>query len=397
MSDKILEALNEQKKAIEENFSEVKDSVKDLNTRVTELETNNTPRKVSLPGLEDEKEQFSFLRAVNAIRSHDWSHAGFEKEVFDETRKRTAMAQGTDSIGGYIVPDQYINDLIELLRAESVVMRAGATVLDNLTSSPVDIPYQATGSTAYWVAENSAITESNPTLGQIQLTPHACAALVKLSNRLIRLSNPSAEAMVRRDIATALALKIDLAALEGSGTGAEPTGLFNLSGVGDFAIGANGGTFTYDHAIELEGDVDVANALRGRLGFIMHPIISRKLKALKIANYSGQSTNQPYYFMPMSDDNLSNALGYPFYKTTQVSIVRGKGTSSDCSVVYFGNWEEMLIGQWGGLEIMASDVAGDDNGGAFTSNQTWIRAIQEVDVNVRHAASFSMCKDARTN
>jgi HK97 family phage major capsid protein len=125
----------------------------------------------------------------------------------------------------------------------------------------------------------------------------------------------------------------------------------------------------------------------------MNPVISRKLKKLKIDQYTGQTTNQGYHFLPMTDSQLSTALGYPFYKTTQLSKTLTKGSSTDCSAVYFGNWAEMLIGQWGGLELKASS----ETSTAFQRNQTWIRAIQEVDVNVRHAASFSVCKDARTN
>ena len=393
--DKILEALLEQKETIDSNFTDIKTSMEDIDTRLTEVESQRTTRKVDLPGLEADAKKFTFIRALIGIRSGRWDNAGFEKEVFDNARK-AVMATGTDSTGGYIVPTQLINDMIELLRAESVIMRAGATVLDNLIGAPVEIPKQTGGATGYWVGENQTITESNPTVGQIALYPKAAAALVKLSNRLLNLSNPSAEAMVRRDIAQTLALKIDLAALEGAGSASEPMGLSSIipsTHDNAVAIGAAGGTFTYDQAIEMEGKLDVANALRGKLSYIMHPIVSRKLKSLKIQNFSGQSASQPYYFLPMTDAQMSTSLGYPFLKTTQIDITRTKSSTSDASHVYFGNWSELLVGQWGGLELMASQEADT----AFATNQTWIRAIQEVDTNVRHDASFSICHDARTN
>ncbi|MFX0201282.1 MAG: phage major capsid protein [Candidatus Hodarchaeota archaeon] len=63
-----------------------------------------------------------------------------------------------------------------------------------------------------------------------------------------------------------------------------------------------------------------------------------------------------------------------------------KGTSEDCSEVYFGNWEGLLIGQWGGIEILASQ----ETSNAFQKNQTWIRVIQEVDCGLRHEESFCL-------
>ena len=218
----ILDAIVAQKELINSKFNPVESAIKEMresmggiNTRMTTMEDVFRQRKssgVSLPGVNDGKQQFSFLKAIRAIRWNDWNDAGFEKEVFDQTRKR-AMSQGTDSAGGYLVPTQHIAELVEMLYDRAVVIALGATVLDNLTGSPVEIPKQTGGATAYWPGENAAITGSDLTLDQLSLTPKVVGCLVKLSNRLIQLSNPSAEGMVRRDIAKALALAIDLKAL----------------------------------------------------------------------------------------------------------------------------------------------------------------------------------------
>ena len=131
-------------------------------------------------------------------------------------RRERGNVPGTDSAGGYLVPTQHVAELIEMLYDRAVCIALGATVLDNLTGSPVEIPKQTGGATAYWPGENAAITGSDLTLDQLSLSPKAVGCLVKLSNRLIQLSNPS-EVMVRRDIATALALAIDLKALREMG------------------------------------------------------------------------------------------------------------------------------------------------------------------------------------
>lgn len=390
MVDEVLKAVKNEVS----NFKAFRESLEEklarIESRIKFLEDLNSPRSVSLPGVELEKEKFSFVRAINAIRTGDWSNAGFEKEVFDNTRQK-AMSTGTGSAGGYIVPTQYVAELIEMLYAESVVVSLGATVMDDLIGSPVEIPKQVGGATASWVGENSDITSSDLTFGQLVLTPKSVAALVKLSNRLLSLSNPSIEAIVRRDMAQALALAIDLAALRGSGTSNQPKGIANTTGINTVSIGPNGGTFTFDTAQDMITELEIDNALRGKLAFVTHPLVIKKLKKYKVPQYSGDTGGMPIV-LPMTDQNLRDLLGYDFKTTTQLPTNLTKGSSSDCTEVYFGNWQELIIAVWGGLEIQASTETYD----AFQKNQTWIRAIQDVDIGVRHAESFCLCSDAKT-
>ena len=389
---KILAALNAQKDMITEKFGSFDARVKELETRIASTEKNLKPTKVTVPGLEDEKKEFSFLKAINGIKNNDWDNAGFEKEVFDTTK---AMSAGTGADGGYIVPTQYIAEIIELLRADSVVMSLGATMLNDLTGGVIEFPKQTGGASAYWVDENADITPSQQTLGNLTLSPKAVACLVKMSNRLLKLSNPSAEAMIRRDIALTLALKIDLAAMFGSGVESEPLGIANTPGISNLAIGDNGGVFNFAHVSQMEGLLEDENALRGNLGFAWHGKVKRQLKRQKYDTYTSQTTNQPYITqLPMSDAKLKDALGYNFATSSQVPTdgVKGTSTGGTLSSVIFANWLELLIAQWGGMEIFASSETSD----AFQKNQTWVRIIQEVDMGLRHPESFSICADAET-
>lgn len=396
----ILDAIAKQKDLINSKFDPVEAAVKGMgesmlgmNTRMTAMEDVFRQRKssgISLPGVNEGKQQFSFLKAIRAIRWSDWKDAEFEKEVFDQTRKR-AMSQGTDSAGGYLVPTQHVAELIEMLYDRAVCIALGATVLDNLTGSPVEIPKQTGGATAYWPGENAAITGSDLTLDQLSLSPKAVGCLVKLSNRLIQLSNPSAEVMVRRDIATALALAIDLKALRGDGTSNTPTGIANTSGINTVAIGTSGGVFDFDIASQMIDELDVDNALKGKLGFAMHSKVKGKMKRERIPQFSGDGKGA-YVMMPMTDAVLKERLGYDFQTSNQIPTSLTKASGTSLSEVYFGNWEELLIGSWGAMQIMASQETSD----AFEKNQTWVRILQDVDIGVRHAQSFCLVSDANT-
>lgn len=392
MLEDIKKLLEEQKSLLLMKFDDrVQDAIKTvtgLEERIKELEKLATPRRVDLPGLEDEKTKFSFFKAVWAIKTHDWANAGFEKEVFDNTRKR-AMAMGSGPSGGYVVPTIYIAELIELLRAEAVVAAMGATVLANLQGSPVQIPRQSAGATGYWIAENAAITASDLTLEQLSLTPKKVGAMVKLSNSLIKLSNPSAEELVRRDIASAIALQIDLKALRGTGSASQPTGINTTSNINTVAIGTNGGTLTWDTLLDMEYALAEDNALKGKLGYVFHPALRRKLMKQKVAQYSGDSGGE-YVMSPLTEALFQTWLGYPYKQTTQIPITLTKNSGSALTEVYFGNWAELIIGQWGGMEIALSTETND----AFEKDQTWVRVLQEVDIAVRHPQSFCLVNDA---
>lgn len=397
--DELKKMLEEIQKAVESGKADSdkhKEEIKALQDAIKTLEDKKVKRSmgVIVPGVDEEKETFSFFKAIKAMRSGDWSDAGFEKECFDTTKK-TALASGTDSLGGYLVPAQFVAQIIELLRAETVLDKIGMTVIPNLTGSPVEFPTQEGGATTFWIGENSPITESNQTFGTRSMQPKKLAALVKISNSLLRLNNTSAEAVVRADIAKVMALRLDLAGLRGTG-GPQPTGITNTTGINTFDIATNGGRFDFQQAEKMVEALDTANALRGKLGFVMHPKIKSIMKKERIAQFSGQ-TEGAYVVLPMSDQLLQDSLGWPFASTTQIPINLTQGSGTDLSEVYFANWAELILGMWGGMELLASNVAGDNNGGAMTSDQTWIRAIMEADFMIRHPESFAVVNDADTD
>lgn len=391
MDQEILDKIAERDEILTNKIKEMCAGNEALETRLKEMEALAAPKRklLTIDGLEKEEHKFSFCKAINAIATNDWSEAGFEKEIFQETKLKT-MGTNVDSAGGFIVPTQVLGEMINMLMAKTVVIESGATVLDNLYGSPVEVPKQTGGATAYWVGENESITASDIALGQIQMTPKAVAALVKLSNRLLRMSSPSVETMVRNDIVKQLALKIDAAALRGTGTQYQPLGVLNAPDINTVVMGATGGTPNFDTLIDMEYAVEEDNALDGNLGFIFHPAIRRQLIKTKVPQFTGQEDGS-YVVQPVSDSVLASWIGYPYKTTTQIPITGTKSTGTNLSEIYFGNWSDLVIGQWAGMAIKASQ----ETSTAFEKDQTWIRIIQEVDTAIRHGESFCVCTDAK--
>ena len=152
----IIAAIQEQKSYIEQTLGAQADkgvayeaAMSDLRAKVEEMQRTLAPNSVSVPGVDETKETFSWSRALYGIHTGDWEHVPFEKEVFDATRK-TAMESGTGTLGGYIVPVEYSSDLIEMLLARTVLDKVGISKMTNL-SGLFEMPKQTGGATAYWV------------------------------------------------------------------------------------------------------------------------------------------------------------------------------------------------------------------------------------------------------
>jgi HK97 family phage major capsid protein len=256
----------------------------------------------------------------------------------------------------------------------------GTTLLTDLTGN-IAIPRATAGSTGYWVAESGAPTESQQAFDQVALTPKTLGAYVDYSRRLLLQSSIAVEAFIRMDIARTIALMIDLAAIAGSGASNQPRGILNTSGIGSIAGGTNGAAPTWDHIVDLESAVANANAPAGSLGYLTNTKVRGKLK--KTQMFSG--TNG----IPVWQGGELN--GARAEVSNQVPSNLTKGTSSGvCSALIYGNWSDLLIAMWGGLDMMLDPYTG------ATSGTKRVVALQDVDVNVRYPVSFASMQDALT-
>jgi HK97 family phage major capsid protein len=320
-----------------------------------------------------------FVDAIKAMRQ-----GRFETVRFQLSGK--ALNEGTDSAGGYLVPVEHSTQLIEMLRARAAVRAAGATVIP-MTSDTLQVPAQTNGATAYWVAENSAITASQQTWDQVQLQAKKLAALTKLSAELFEDSDPGVERLVMADLARVLALEEDIKFLRGDGSGNTPTGLENLAGVtvDTSTLGTDGGTPTFDHLADMLYALDAANVPTEGRGWLVHPRTVNTLRQIKDSN------NAYLWADPAQAGDPPTLWGYPVFTTTGIPINETQGANSDASTIVLGHWPDFLIGQRKALELRASDAAGN----AFEYDQVFIRAIVRVDCNARHAASFTVLKGVR--
>jgi len=272
----------------------------------------------------------------------------------------------TSDDGGLVAQDFRGGDFVDVLRNASSVMAAGATMLTGLSGN-VAIPKKTAASAGGWISsEGGASSESEPTFGQITMTPRTVGAFTDITRLMMMQSSLDIENLIRNDLSTALALAIDLGALAGSGTSGQPTGIKNTSGINAPTAFA-GAVPTFAEVVAMETAVAEDNALLGNLAYILPASMYGALKTTTKDSGSGQ-------FVVAPDGSMN---GYN-------AIVSNQVTSGD---LYFGNFADCLIGMYGGLDITVDPYT------ASSSGTVRIVALQTADVAVRHAVSFAFNND----
>lgn len=339
---------------------------------------------------------FSLIRAIalqSGISGHDY---GFEREVQGELQHRAGRAsQGVfipteiflerrtvtsaapeGGPGGNLIATELHGEMyFDRLRAALNVQALGATVLGNLTGN-IDIPGLKTSATSGWVAENAALTASDAEYRKVSMTPKHVGCITELSRNMLQQSSPDIEQLTRNDFAMLLAAEIDRAAINGSGSGAEPRGILNTSGIGNVAMGTNGAAMTIDTPADIMGKVDIANGPANSRGFLSNNKV--KVAAMKLKDGQSRPFGLPSVFQNERTEFSSN-----------VPANLTKGNASNLSALIYGNWSDLLIGYWSAFDLLVNPYEAT----AYTKGNVQVRAMLTADIATRYVESFAAAKD----
>lgn len=298
-----------------------------------------------------------------------------------QTMKALAASVPTD--GGFLIPEQYSDEVIPLLRNKAVFRSMGARTLP-LTGGNLNIPRMLGGATSYYIGENQDAKKSEATFGNMRLSAKKLVTMVPISNDLIRSTSSEADRIVRDDMIQSMALAEDWAALYGKGTEFAPRGVFNTDGVEKIKLSA---AIDSDNLGNFVGTLMSKNINWNNVGWVFNGRVWNKLYHLKTTTGA---------YLHREELNAGKFLGFPFKVTNQIQST-GSNLSTD---IFFGDFAEFLIGEDMGLEMMASTEATYQDGGqlvsAFSRDQTVIKVTSKHDFGVRHPEAFVIGTDAYT-
>ena len=420
---KMLGELSEQKASMnttQKAWAEARE--KEIREMKDEMETMRKAnaealRKISVPGSESQAKKFSLGGLMKSAWTGAWdAESEADLELVNQIHKnmgrdliRKDIVAGTGSTGGFLLPIQVVNEIIPLALPDTPIYSTlGITKIMNLGVGEYRMPKATARSTAYWVGENAAPASTSPTFDVRVMRARKVAAVTFVSNDMLRQGRGDMEAYVRKDLGDAIVQALEKALIYGSGTDYTPKGLFNsatnASNYSGFstvsALGAAGGQYGFTSAANQVNAIRKANLLRGNLGYLFHPDVLYGLQITRAQMYTGQ-TGDGLPIMPgtplLTDEQLKQLLrGFSFGTTTLHPANLSKGGTSSLAATIFGDWSQLVLGLWSGLEISVSKEATVNGTSAFAQDGFFTRALQLADITIRDEAAFCNIPDCKT-
>ncbi|MCW5692936.1 MAG: phage major capsid protein [Pseudolabrys sp.] len=395
----------------DKKFGDLKKEIGDLDKKIGRAQTladaeRSAPAvvhgKLGDGAFEERARDFSVVKAIRASLPRDLGggdvDAGFEREISAEVARRSGRAfQGiavpdqvflqekrtllVGSSAADLVPNVHRADLfIDRLRSQLATERLGATVLDGLIGT-VDIPRQTGSSTAQWVGEDGSLTETDAAFDDVTLAPKTVGAMTSYSRRTLLNASPSIEQIVRNDLAAIIARAIDNKAMLGDASNNTPRGIVHTSGVTEIATG---GEPTWDKMLEFIASVEAEDANMGSLGWALNAWAVKKLRSTTKVTADGSAG----FLM----DAPGQLAGYAAAVTSALPGALTDGGSPGSPIpatLIYGDWSSLLIGYWSGVDILLNPYETT----AYAKGRVLVRAMRDVDVQVRHPESFAFADD----
>ncbi len=268
---------------------------------------------------EDDREHLSIGKMVRGAVTGNWKDAELEQR---------AMSESVLANGGYALGPELSARVIDRVRNQMQVMRAGATTVPMQTQQ-MYLARLSGPASASWKVESQPIADSTPTFERIVLTAKTLPVLVKISAELFEDLSPEATATIERELSLTLSLELDRACLRGSGVDPEPTGIRNQSGVTITSLGGSGATPNWDNMIDAVAAVRAGNIEPDAILWA-----SRTQQTLDKV----KDSQQRYLVPPVSLAEI------PRLVTNQIPTNLTAGANTDASEIYVGRWSDLLVG-----------------------------------------------------
>ena len=397
--------IKDQRSAEEQTeFDNLRGTIRTLTNDLDDAElTEACKKRLASQGLSNqEREQvsnYSFRKAIADFVNRNGALEGFEAEmhqeavreakangktlkgigvpmmVLENARAATGQNKGTANDGGNLIQDEPLV-YIDALRNRLVLVGLGTRFITGLVGN---LPLINGGTfSAAWYGESDPVTPGKLSLPKKTMSPKRLSVAGAYSLELINQNSISVEMLLRDELMKAHIAGIEGAAINSATNG--PVGVLNTSGIGAVAGGDNGLAAAWSHIVDLESKVAIANADLGALAYLTNAKVRGKLKQTL------QAAGVPGFIWDKEGMN-----GYKAAVTNAVPSNLTKGTSEGvCSAIVFGNWNDMIIGQWGGYDMVVDPYSKKLNA------EVEVVLHSFHDVALANPASFAAMKDVLT-
>lgn len=344
-AEKELRKLNKEE---DDALTSIKKEIADIDSQIKGIEEENK-RNYKQSIKKNIMEKFSLLKAINDVANNRQlderalevvaagqaemrkSGQSYSGQIVLPVEERADIQATVATAGQENVPEDKLG-ILEPLRAKLVLVQAGASYMTGLIGN-VSIPAYS-GSNVAWAGEVAAASDGAGTFSEVTLEPKRLTAYIDVSKQFLIQDSNSAEEMLKNDIVAAISNKLEATILgKEAGDATKPAGLLN-------GVTADEAAPTYKDIVKMEADLEAKN-VTGDIKFIVSPSAKADLKT------TDKGTDTGKYLM---EDNEIN--GYPVLCT---SAVADKG-------VIMANWSDLVIGQWGGIDLTVDPYTQAANG-----------------------------------
>lgn len=357
-----------------------------------------------------EKKRYNLTKVLRVQSGMSKEDIGFEKEVSDyiaksigkdpieleglyfpiremDFKRDTGLNTGSIATGGATIDTELdVSNFTQALLNQTLCFQMGVRLMSGL-SGPVDIPIESDTPQVFWVGEGEPIPEAQSSFELASLRWKEIASITPITKRMMAQSSLDMEAYIRDILVRKIAIGIDDAILNGSGTQNQPLGLLNYPGLLLGNIGTDGGEIGWEHIVDLQTALGEKNAKRMGSGYLTNPKVEGMLR--KTQKFAGEG----FEILEAEADTatgLTQLAGYPLGCTNQVPSTFKKGSSGKVlSALIFAYWPDIIAGEFGTMEVLANPF-----GRGFYNNMVDIKATMGFDVTfVRDGTSFAAYKD----
>lgn len=323
------------------------------------------------------------------------------KHAYPEEHYEKVLNATVGADGAYSVPEFMDNEIIKRLKSVQILEALGIrsfTVPEGFGSFAV--PRLITGSDYTEGGEIDAPAISNQTLDLLTASPKQSFTGIEMSLALIGMNAVGLEDVILEDATEDGGLRADFLGLEGTGTAFQPRGLINVPGIGSVEAGSpNGGPVDVDLLINLQNEVEAANSMLRRTGYAMHSRVWHQLLKTREGAAPGSHIFPSVAFAPgIQQKPGKQVLGEQVQTFNEIDITGTKGSGTDLSTIYFGDWSDLMLIRWGTFSVKMSEEATHPVTGrsAFWEGLRVFRFAQTLDYITRQAGSFSVSTDVES-